>query len=51
MIILSQLLVLIGITWAAAYSRARTGVALAIACAALLVMTFLVNSKLFLGCY
>lgn len=46
MIILSQLLVLIGITWAAAYSRARTGVALAVAGAALLVMTFFGEFKI-----
>jgi len=41
MITLSQLLVLIGVTWAAAYMRARTGTALLVAGVALAVMTFL----------
>ncbi|TQV71454.1 acyl-CoA dehydrogenase [Aliikangiella marina] len=40
MVTLTQLLVLIGVTWGAAYTRARTGSALVIAGAALLVMTF-----------
>lgn len=39
MITLTQILVLIGVVWAAAYTRARVGIALAIAGAALLIMS------------
>ena len=41
MVTLYQLLILIGVTWASAYMRARTGMALIVAGAALLVMTYL----------
>ncbi len=46
MIILTQLLVLIGIVWASAYTRARMGVAMAVAGAALLALSILGEVKL-----
>ena len=53
MVTLSQLLVLIGVTWASAYMRARTGAALLVAAAALAIMTligeFAVIPWIFLG--
>ena len=46
MVILFQLLVLIGVIWGAAYTRARTGTALMVAGAALLAMTYFTELRI-----